>query len=129
MAKCPLCNGSVSKKNVKARLNSLRLARPPKILNAIDKVFDKLSKHWTIDDTIKAGFLADIEQVEGTIIIDSIQKFINKGGIEQGYNIKYLAGIIKNEGKRVLLRREWERKNLDRIPPKLKDSNEKSRIN
>ena len=40
MAKCPLCNGSVSKKNVKARLNSLRLARPPKILNAIDKVFN-----------------------------------------------------------------------------------------
>jgi hypothetical protein len=124
MAKCPLCNGSISKKNVKFRLDSLRLARPPKILKAVDNIFDKLSKHWAIDDVVKAGFLADIEQVEGDIIIESIRKFINKGGVEQGYNIKYLAGIIKNEGKRVLLRKEWEIKNLDRIPPKLKDLNE-----
>ena len=121
MAKCPLCNKTISKKNVKIRLNSLRLSRSPKVLIAIDSVLKDLSKHWTIDDVVEAGFLADIEQVDGDIVLESINKFQNKGGIEQGYNIKYLAGIIKNEGKKAVLRKEWERKNLDRIPPKLKD--------
>ena len=121
MAKCPLCNKTISKKNVKIRLNSLRLSRSPKVLIAVDSVLKDLSKHWTIDNVVEAGFLADIEQVDGDIVLESINKFQNKGGIEQGYNIKYLAGIIKNEGKKAVLRKEWERKNLDRIPPKLKD--------
>ena len=123
MAKCPLCDGSISKKNVKFRLNSLRLSRPPKVLESIDSIFEELSQHWAIDDIVKAGFLADIEQVQGDIVLESIRKFKNKGGVQQGFNIKYLAGIIKNEGKRAVLRKEWERKNLDRIPPKLKDNN------
>ena len=123
MAKCPLCDGTISKKNVKFRLNSLRLSRPPKVLESIDSIFEELSQHWAIDDIVKAGFLADIEQVEGDIVLASIWKFKNKGGVQQGFNIKYLAGIIKNEGKRAVLRMEWERKNLDRIPPKLKDNN------
>lgn len=123
MAKCPLCDGTISKKNVKFRLNSLRLSRPPKVLESIDSIFEELSQHWAIDDIVKAGFLADIEQVQGDIVLESIRKFKNKGGVQQGFNIKYLAGIIKNEGKRAVLRKEWERKNLDRIPPKLKDNN------
>ena len=123
VAKCPLCDGTISKKNVKFRLNSLRLSRPPKVLESIDSIFEELSQHWAIDDIVKAGFLADIEQVQGDIVLESIRKFKNKGGVEQGFNIKYLAGIIKNEGKRAVLRKEWERKNLDRIPPKLKDNN------
>ena len=123
MAKCPLCDGTISKKNVKFRLNSLRLFRPPKVLESIDSIFEELSQHWAIDDIVKAGFLADIEQVQGDIVLESIRKFKNKGGVQQGFNIKYLAGIIKNEGKRAVLRKEWERKNLDRIPPKLKDNN------
>ena len=123
MAKCPLCDGTISKKNVKFRLNSLRLSRPPKVLESIDSIFEELSQHWAIDDIVKAGFLADIEQVQGDIVLDSIRKFKNKGGVQQGFNIKYLAGIIKNEGKRAVLRKEWERKNLARIPPKLKDNN------
>ena len=123
MAKCPLCDGTISKKNVKFRLNSLRLSRPPKVLESIDSIFEELSQHWAIDDIVKAGFLADIEQVQGDIVLESIRKFKNKGGVQQGFNIKYIAGIIKNEGKRAVLRKEWERKNLDRIPPKLKDNN------
>ena len=58
------------------------------------------------------------------IVLDSIRKFKKKNGIEQGFNIKYLAGIIKNENKRYRLRQDYERRSLDRIPPKLKDEDE-----
>ena len=79
VAKCPLCDGTISKKNVKFRLNSLRLSRPPKVLESIDSIFEELSQHWAIDDIVKAGFLADIEQVQGDIVLESIRKFKNKG--------------------------------------------------
>ena len=124
MSKCPLCNGRISKKNVSLRLKSLRLARSVNILNKIDIVIKELSKHWTIHDVDIAGFLADIEGIDDNIIIESIRKFKKKGGIEQGFTIKYLAGIIKNESKRYILRQDYERRSLDRIPPKLKDKNE-----
>ena len=80
-----------------------------------------LSKHWAIHDVDVAGFLADIENIDDSIITESVYKFKKKGGIEQGFNIRYLAGIIKNESKRVSLRQEYEKRTLDRIPPKLED--------
>ena len=124
VAKCPLCNNNISKKDVSLRLESLRLSRPKNILIAIDNILDEFSKHWIVDDVIKAGFLADIENIEGDIILESIRKFKNRGGVQRGYGVKYLAGIIKNESKRVALRIDYERKNLDRIPPKLKENDE-----
>ena len=75
----------------------------------------ELSTHWVIDDVQMAGFLA---------VIESIKKFRKKNGVEQGYNVKYLAGIVKNESKRFRLREDYERRTLDRIPPKLKENNE-----
>ncbi len=124
MSKCPLCSGKISKKNVTLRLRSLRLARSVNILKEIDNIIIELSKHWAIHDVDVAGFLADIEKIDDNIIIESISKFKKKGGIEQGFNIRYLAGIIKNESKRYRLRQEYERRSLDRIPPKLKDNHE-----
>ena len=125
MSKCPLCNNNISKKDVRIRLESLRLSRSPKLLEQIDGILNDFSKHWDIDNVIKAGFLADIENIEEDIIRDSIRKFKGRAGIQRGYGIKYLSGIIKNESKRVALRREYEKKNLDRIPPKLKENDEK----
>ena len=124
MAKCPLCKGSIAKKDVSIRLKSLRLARSKRVLGLIDDVMSALSKHWTIHDVDVAGFLADIESIDDDIVIESIYKFKKKGGVEQGFNIKYLAGIIKNESKRYRLRQDYERRALDRIPPKLKDNDE-----
>jgi hypothetical protein len=125
MAKCPLCNGNITAKNVSLRLKSLRLSRPPKVLELIDRTIDKMSKYWKIEDVIVASFLADIESIDNNIIIESINRFEKISGIDKGYGLKYLAGMIKNESKRVAIREEYERKNLDRIPPKLKDINEK----
>ena len=124
MAKCPLCSGKILKKDVSIRLKSLRLSRSPKILREIDSIVKDLSTHWTMDDVQVAGFLADIQNIEDAIVSESIAKFKKKNGVEQGFNIKYLASIIKNDNKRYGLRQEYERKNLDRIPPKLKDENE-----
>jgi hypothetical protein len=84
-----------------------------------------MSKYWKIEDVIVASFLADIESIDNNIIIESINRFEKISGIDKGYGLKYLAGMIKNESKRVAIREEYERKNLDRIPPKLKDINEK----
>ena len=124
VAKCPLCSGKILKKDVSIRLRSLRLSRSPKILREIDSIVKDLSTHWTMDDVQVAGFLADIQNIEDAIVSESIAKFKKKNGVEQGFNIKYLASIIKNDNKKYGLRQEYERKNLDRIPPKLKDENE-----
>tara|TARA_Y100000361_G_C10935602_1_gene226083 strand:- start:6 stop:371 length:366 start_codon:yes stop_codon:yes gene_type:complete len=121
VAKCSLCGSSVSKKNISARLESLRLSRSPKVLKIIDQTIDKLAKHWDIEDVDVAGFLSEIDKIDDNIVIESINKFNNRGGADQGYNIKYLSAIIKNENKRFAIRQEFERKTLDRIPPKLKD--------
>ena len=121
VAKCSLCGSSVSKKNISARLQSLRLSRSPKVLKIIDQTIDKLAKHWDIEDVDVAGFLSEIDKIDDNIVIESINKFNNRGGADQGYNIKYLSAIIKNENKRFAIRQEFERKTLDRIPPKLKD--------
>ena len=83
-----------------------------------------MSRHWTIDDVHIAGFLADIDNIDDRIVLDSIAKFRKNSGIEKGFNIKYLAGIIKNENKRYRLRQDYERRSLDRIPPKLKENDE-----
>tara|TARA_R100000353_G_scaffold175299_1_gene145276 strand:- start:599 stop:979 length:381 start_codon:yes stop_codon:yes gene_type:complete len=124
VAKCPLCSGKIPKKDVSIRLKTLRLARSPRILKIIDSVVSSLSRHWIIHDIDVAGFLAEIEKINDNIIIESINRFKKKGGIEQGFNLKYLTAIIKNESKRYKLREEYERRSLDRIPPKLKDSDE-----
>ena len=124
MSKCPLCSGKIPKKDVSIRLKTLRLARSPRILKIIDSVVSSLSRHWIIHDIDVAGFLAEIEKINDNIIIESINRFKKKGGIEQGFNLKYLTAIIKNESKRYKLREEYERRSLDRIPPKLKDSDE-----
>lgn len=124
VAKCPLCEGKILKKDVSIRLQSLRLSRSPNTLKEIDSIVNDLSKHWTIDDIHVAGFLADIGNIDDSIVLDSIKKFKKKNGVEQGFNIKYLAGIIKNENKRYRLRQDYERRSLDRIPPKLKDEDE-----
>lgn len=125
MAKCPLCNGNITAKEAGIRLKSLRLARPTKVLNLIDKQMNKMSKYWKIDAVTEASFLADIDSVDNNVIIESINRFDSRGSLQKGYGIKYLAGMIKNESKRVAIREEYERKTLDRIPPKLKDIDEK----
>ena len=121
MPKCPLCDSNITAKKAGIRLKSLRLSRPSKVLNLIDDQIKKMSRYWKIDEVIEASFLADIDGVNNNVIIESIKRFDSRGSLQKGYGLKYLAGMIKNESKRIAIREEYERKNLDRLPPKLKD--------
>ena len=125
MPKCPLCDSNITAKKAGIRLKSLRLSRPSKVLNLIDDQIKKMSRYWKIDEVLEASFLADIDGVNNNVIIESIKRFDSRGSLQKGYGLKYLAGMIKNESKRIAIREEYERKNLDRLPPKLKDVNEK----
>ena len=124
MPKCPLCDSNITVKKAGIRLKSLRLSRPSKVLNLIDDQIKKMSRYWKIDEVLEASFLADIDGVNNNVIIESIKRFDSRGSLQKGYGLKYLAGMIKNESKRIAIREEYERKNLDRLPPKLKDMNE-----
>ena len=124
MPKCPLCDSNITAKKAGIRLKSLRLSRPNKVLNLIDDQIKKMSRYWKIDEVLEASFLADIDGVSNNVIIESIKRFDSRGSLQKGYGLKYLAGMIKNESKRIAIREEYERKNLDRLPPKLKDMNE-----
>ena len=124
MPKCPLCDSNITAKKAGIRLKSLRLSRPSKVLHLIDDQIKKMSRYWKIDEVLEASFLADIDGVNNNVIIESIKIFDSRGSIQKGYGLKYLSGMIKNESKRIAIREEYERKNLDRIPPKLKDINE-----
>tara|TARA_R100001460_G_scaffold59135_2_gene98927 strand:- start:30 stop:401 length:372 start_codon:yes stop_codon:yes gene_type:complete len=121
MPKCPLCDSNITAKKAGIRLKSLRLSRPSKVLNLIDDQIKKMSRYWKIDEVLEASFLADIDGVNNDVIIESIKRFDSRGSLQKGYGLKYLAGMIKNESKRIAIREEYERKNLDRLPPKLKD--------
>ena len=121
MPKCPLCDSNITAKKAGIRLKSLRLSRPSKVLNLIDDQIKKMSRYWKIDEVLEASFLADIDGVNNNVIIESIKRFDSRGSLQKGYGLKYLAGMIKNESKRIAIREEYERKNLDRLPPKLKD--------
>ena len=121
MPKCPLCDSNITAKKAGIRLKSLRLSRPNKVLNLIDDQIKKMSRYWKIDEVLEASFLADIDGVSNNVIIESIKRFDSRGSLQKGYGLKYLAGMIKNESKRIAIREEYERKNLDRLPPKLKD--------
>jgi len=121
VAKCPLCKGTINKKDVSLSLERLRLARSPRVLEVVDKIVSNLSTHWNIQDVDICGLLTEIQGIDDNIVIESINKFAKKSGIDKGYGIRYLSAVIKNENKSYLLRQEYERKNLDRIPPKLKD--------
>lgn len=121
MAKCPLCQGRINKKDVSLSLERLRLARSPRVLSSIDNIVSSLSTHWNLQDVDVCALLTEIESIEDNIVIESIRKFEKKQNVDQGFGIKYLSAVIKNENKSYMLRQDYERKSLDRVPPKLKD--------
>tara|TARA_R100001082_G_scaffold86338_1_gene52919 strand:- start:250 stop:615 length:366 start_codon:yes stop_codon:yes gene_type:complete len=121
MAKCPMCNSTMPKKKVSAKLKNLMLSVSPKLTSNIEKLFNLVSDKWNLKDTDKCAFFVKIENVDENIVMKMIQVFINKGYADRGYNIPYLCGMIEKEYKQQKFKNEYERKRLDRIPPKLKD--------
>jgi hypothetical protein len=112
--KCPLCKHTINKKDYTYLLTIIRQKLSSKTLKAIDSVLKKMNGLTGIE---AYGFFLEIEEIEHDIIIKSLETFKNRGYLEQGYNLKYLAGIIKNEYKAYAMRNKYEKDNLDRLPP------------
>tara|TARA_R110000787_G_scaffold246295_1_gene352053 strand:+ start:9604 stop:9828 length:225 start_codon:yes stop_codon:yes gene_type:complete len=72
-----------------------------------------------MDDLDKFSFFKNIEDVLDIVIRKSIRQYLQEKFHERGLGIKYLAGMIKNENTAYGLKEEYERKSLDRIPPKV----------
>tara|TARA_R110000744_G_scaffold133667_3_gene242167 strand:- start:7615 stop:7839 length:225 start_codon:yes stop_codon:yes gene_type:complete len=72
-----------------------------------------------MDDLDKFSFFKNIEDVLDIVIRKSIRQYLQEKFHERGLGIKYLAGMIKNSNTAYGLKEEYERKSLDRIPPKV----------
>jgi len=112
--KCPLCNHSINKKDYRYLLEVIRRKFPKSTLDAVDNVLLKMHNLTGIE---LYGFFIEIENIEYDIIAKSLNTFKTRGYLEKGYNLKYLAGIIKNENKTFALKNKYEKENLDRLPP------------
>jgi hypothetical protein len=109
------------KKEVSLKLKSLMLSVSPTATKYIKEAFKRIENKWNLKYTEKCAFFVRTEKIKEQIVINMIKTFIDKGYAERGYNIAYLCGMIENESKREEFKNERERKDLDRIPPKLKD--------
>ena len=82
-------------------------------------MFGSLSLHFSVDDLDRFSFLSDIEEVMDIVVRKMIRQYLQERLYERGYGLKYLIGMIKNENSAYGLKKEYERKSLDRIPPKI----------
>ena len=121
MPKCPVCSNDMPKKEMSKKLKLLQLSVSPKLGVYIKKIFHKIEERWAIKDIEKCAFYSHIENVNENIVINMINTFIIKKLDERGCTLSYLSSMIVNESKREEFKNEYERKRLDRIPPKLKD--------
>jgi len=116
---CPTCGSKLKKENYQKRIEKKRLSRDKLTLSLIDSMFGSLSLHFSVDDLDRFSFLSDIEEVMDIVVRKMIRQYLQERLYERGYGLKYLIGMIKNENSAYGLKKEYERKSLDRIPPKI----------
>ena len=119
MHECPTCGSKLKKENYQKRIQKGRLLHDKITLSLIDDSFKAISLHFPIDDLDKFSFLKNIEDVMDIVIRKQVRQYLQEKFYERGLGIKYLIGMIKNENSVYGLKKEYERKSLDRIPPKI----------
>ena len=72
-----------------------------------------------MDDLDKFSFLKNVEEITDIVVRKMIRQYLQEKFYKRGYGIKYLIGMIKTENSAYGLKKEYERKSLDRIPPKV----------
>tara|TARA_R110000803_G_scaffold37481_5_gene80748 strand:+ start:1346 stop:1636 length:291 start_codon:yes stop_codon:yes gene_type:complete len=95
------------------------MSRDKITLESIDDMFENTSFYFEVADLDKYSFLSDVEDIQDIVIRKMIRQYIHEKYYKRGYGIKYLIGMIKNENSAYGLKKEYERKSLDRIPPKI----------
>ena len=116
--RCPTCGGRLKKEDYTKRIEKKRLSRDKLTLSIIDDMFTSISPYFPMDDLDKFSFLSEVEEIQDIVIRKMTRQFLHERYYKKGYGIKYLIGMIKNENSAYGLKKEYERKSLDRIPPK-----------
>ena len=119
MRQCPTCGSKLKKENYHKRIEKMRLSRDKITLSLIDDVLESISKYFPIDDLDKFSFLKNVEEITDIVIRKMIRQYLQEKFYKRGCGLKYLIGMIKNENSAYGLKKEYERKSLDRIPPKI----------
>ena len=120
--KCPLCESSFEEKSFANQIDILKMSRSMDSLKAIEKLLIDMDNVRKIREIDIFYLLNEIKNVEDDILYRMIEMFRNRGYLEQGYNTKYIAKMIVNHSEQSSLKDTYEKKTLDRIPPKLEES-------
>jgi len=117
--RCPTCNSRIKIEDYTKRIEKKRLSRDKLTLSMIDDMMQSISLHHSLNDADKLSFYSETEEIQDIVVRKMIRQYIDKGYYKQGYGLKYLIGMVKNENSAYGLKKEYERKSLDRIPPKI----------
>ena len=117
--KCPTCGHRIKKEDYTKRIKKKRLTRDKITLNVIDEITRCIGENIPLDDLDVFSFFSETSEVQDIIVRKMCRQYLQEKLYDRGYGLKYLIGMIKNENSAYGLKKEYERKSLDRIPPKV----------
>jgi len=120
--KCPCCGSLFNEKSFSNQIELLRMSRSKDSLERIEALLTDMNKVRKVEEIDIFYLLNEIKNVEDLIVYRMIDMFKSRGYLEQGYNVKYLVKMIVNHDEQSSLKDAYEKKTLDRLPPKLKDN-------
>ena len=117
--KCPTCGHRIKKEDYTRRIEKKRLSRDKLTLELIDEATNSIKKNLPLDDLDSFAFFSEISEIQDIIVRKMCRRYLQENLLKRGFGLKYLTGMIKNENSAYGLKKEHERKSLDRIPPKI----------
>jgi|TARA_R100001129_G_C5114510_1_gene188167 hypothetical protein len=117
--KCPTCGHRIKKEDYTRRIEKKRLSRDKLTLELIDEATNSIKKNLPLDDLDIFAFFSEISEIQDIIVRKMCRRYLQENLHKRGFGLKYLTGMIKNENSAYGLKKEHERKSLDRIPPKI----------
>ena len=117
--KCPTCGHRIKKEDYTKRIEKKRLARDKITLRLIDEATKSISENIPLDDLDIFSFFSETSEVQDIIVRKMCRQYLQEKLYDRGYGLKYLIGMVKNENSAYGLKKDYERKTLDRIPPKV----------
>ena len=117
--KCPTCGHRIKKEDYTKRIEKKRLSRDKLTLKLIDETTKSIGENIPLDDLDIFSFFSETSEVQDIIVRKMCRQYLQERLYDRGYGLKYLIGMIKNENSAYGLKKDYERKTLDRIPPKI----------
>ena len=117
--KCPTCGHRIKKEDYTKRIEKKRLSRDKVTLTLIDETTKLIKERLPLADLDIFAFFSEIDEIQDIIVRKMCRRYLQERLYERGYGLRYLTGMIKNENSAYGLKKEYERKSLDRIPPKV----------